>query len=119
MRFLIFLFLFTASSAALAGYDLHITRKNNWADKEGAKITFSEWRSYVQQDKEIQNDSRNSENDFIVSVDGETFPIWYDPRLGELSTKNPSDVAIEKLKRIATRLKARIQGDDGELYSEK
>lgn len=119
MRFLIFLLLFVASNAALAGYDLHITRKNNWADKGGAKITFAEWRSYVQQDKEIQNDSQNSENAFIVSVDGEMFAIWYDPRLGELSTKNPSDAAIEKLKRIATQLKARVQGDDGELYPEK
>jgi hypothetical protein len=82
----------------------------------GPRITESEWQSYVQQDATIQNDARNSRDAFIVSVDGESFAIWYNPRLGELSTKNPSDAAIEIMKKIAARLKAKVQGDDGESY---
>lgn len=116
MRFIALILLLIASSTAFAGYELHITRKNHWADVAGPRITESEWQSYVQQDATIQNDARNSRDAFIVSVDGESFSIWYNPRLGELSTKNPSDAAIEIMKKIAARLKAKVQGDDGESY---
>ncbi len=115
-HFVAFLILLALSKNALAGYDLHVTRKEYWADKGGAVITYTEWQSYVQRDGAIQKDSQNSEYDFIVMTNGDSFPIWYNPRLGELSTKNPSDVAIEKLKQIANELKAKVQGDDGELY---
>jgi len=116
MRFIALILLLIASSTAFAGYELHITRKNHWADVAGPRITESEWQSYVQQDTAIQNDARNSRDAFIVSMDGESFSIWYNPRLGELATKNPSDAAIEIMKKIAARLKAKVQGDDGESY---
>ncbi|WP_413457235.1 hypothetical protein [Herbaspirillum huttiense] len=117
MRFIALILLLIASSAAFAGYELHITRKNHWADVAGPRITESEWQSYVQQDTAIQNDAQNSRDAFIVSTDdGESFSIWYNPRSGELSTKNPSDAAIEIMKKIAARLKAKVQGDDGESY---
>lgn len=118
MRFLVLLILVTLSNAAFAGYDLHITRKSHWADEGGAKISLAEWRSYARQDREIQLDKLNSENDFIVSTGGESFPLWYEPKLGELRTKDPSKHAVEKLKRIARQLKAKLQGDDGELYED-
>jgi hypothetical protein len=116
MRFLVMLILGTASNAALAGYDLHITRKIHWADAGGPRISLAEWCSYAQQDKEIQHDRQNSENDFIVSAGGESFPLWYEPKLGELRTKGPSKRAVEKLRRIARHLKAKLH--DGELYED-
>ncbi len=115
-RFIALVLLLIASNTAFAGYELHITRKNHWADVGGPRITESEWQSYVQQDTAIQSDALNSPDAYIVSVDGESFSIWYNPRLGELSTKNPSDAAIEIMKKIAARLKAKVQGDDGESY---
>jgi len=98
------------------GYDLHITKKDFWADEEGIVIQKEEWIKYVSSDPDISPDKNNTENDFLVK-DGDTdWPIWYDPSLGEIYTKNPSDKAIKKLKIIANELNAKLQGDDGELY---
>lgn len=119
MRFLIFLIFAVVSNVAFAGYDLHITRKKHWADENGSSINITEWLSYVQRDKEVRRDRQNSENDFIVSIGSESFPLWYEPKLGELRTKDPSEKAIEKLIRIAAQLRATVQGDDGEKYPEK
>lgn len=119
MRFLLLLIFAAMSNSAFAGYDLHITRKKHWADENGASISLVEWYSYVRLDKEVRHDSQNSENEFIVSIGGESFPLWYEPKLGELRTKDPSEKAVEKLIRIAAQLRAKVQGDDGEQYSEK
>jgi hypothetical protein len=116
MRFFLFLIFALLSNAAFAGYDLHITRKNHWADEKGSRIGLAEWRSYVKRDKEVRRDEKNSENDFIVSIGADSFPLWYEPKLGELRTKDPSKKAIEKLTRIAAHLRAKVQGDDGEQY---
>jgi len=107
------------SNLALAGYDVHVTRKPHWADTNGPRITFTEWQSYVEGDKAVQPDKQNTGNDFIVSVGGESFPLWYEPKFGELRTTDPSKKAVAKLVEIAATLKAKVQGDDGELYSEK
>ena len=52
----------------------------------------------------------------MVSIPGESFPLWYRSDIGELFTKNPTDRAITKLEEIARSLNARVQGDDGEFY---
>jgi len=119
MRFFFALILLLVSSIAVAGYDLHITRKNFWADESGQKITFAEWKNYVRSDKQVAHDGRNSEHDFIVRLPGGTFPIWYNPSRGEIYTKNPTEAAIQKLIEISRKLKAQVQGDDGELYPTK
>lgn len=119
MRLFFALALWLVSSAALAGYDLHITRKQFWADKSGPTITFAEWKSYVRSDTQVVHDGRNTEHDFIVRLPGETFPIWYNPSLGEIYTKNPTEGAIKKLIDISRKLKAKVQGDDGEFYPVK
>ena|GEM_PF-2686269 len=38
------------------GYDLHITRKEFWADKEGSIITLEEWQQYVATDPDLASD---------------------------------------------------------------
>ncbi|MFZ6694082.1 hypothetical protein ACO0K1_20145 [Undibacterium sp. SXout20W] len=119
MRFLIPLIFVSVSSVAFAGYDDHVTRKVHWADANGPLILLTEWRRYVQGDRDVQPDNQNTENDFIVTVDGESFPLWYEPKFGELRTTDPSEKAVEKLKKIAVKLKAKVQGDDGELYDKK
>ena len=118
MRFLIFLIFAVVWNVAFAGYDLHITRKKHWADENGASISIKEWHDYLKRDKEVRRDSQASENDFIVSIGSESFPLWYEPSLGELRSKDPSEKAIRKLIRIAAQLRATVQGDDGEQYPE-
>lgn len=116
MRYAFFVALALSSGLAHAGYDLHITRKVHWADSDGPQISQAEWQEYVKQDRQVAHDPANSEFDFVVSLPGESFPIWLDPRLGELVTKDPSQRAVVKLIDIARALRARVQGDDGEVY---
>jgi len=119
MRFVAAFLLILFSNLAFAGYDLHITRKPHWADEVGPKIAISEWHEYLKRDRQLSRDKQNSENDFVVSLPNESFPIWFDPKLGELTTKNPSEAAIKKLIEMSKNLKARVQGDDGETYPRK
>jgi hypothetical protein len=64
----------------------------------------------------VKSDPLNTKNDFIVSLPGESFPLWFEPDLGELRMKDPSDKELLKLIEIAKKLHARVQGDDGEFY---
>lgn len=98
------------------GYDLHITRKESWADPDGPVLTLDEWLHYVASDKEISRDADNSEHDFLFTRGAFTAPLWWRPDLGEIYTKNPDDLLIEKMVEIAKRLKARVLGDDDEEY---
>ncbi|MFJ4145241.1 hypothetical protein [Pseudomonas sp. NPDC089734] len=116
MRALVFLLLLGLSTFTFAGYDVHISRKAFWADEAGPRISLEEWLAYVKTDAQIVRDAANSPQDFMVSITGESFPLWYRPDMGELYTKDPSDRAMTKLEEIARRLKARVQGDDGEFY---
>ena len=116
MRYALFAVLALSSGLAHAGYDLHITRKVHWADSNGPTISQAEWQEYVKHDVQVARDPAISEFDFVVSLSGESFPIWLDPKLGELVTKDPSQRAVAKLIDIARALRARVQGDDGELY---
>ena len=101
---------------ALAGYDVHITRKSEWSADSGPRITMAEWLAYVRTDPQVKQDPLNTKNDFLVSVAGESFPLWYEPDLGELRMKDPSEKALAKLITIAEMMHARLQGDDGEFY---
>lgn len=104
------------STFAVAGYDLHISRKDFWGDDFGPKITFAEWQEHLKTDPQVVRDVANGPQDFMVSIPGESFPLWYRSDLGELFTKNPTDKAILKIEEIARSLNARVQGDDGEFY---
>ncbi len=104
------------SVVAIAGYDVHITRKAYWADNTNHAISYAEWMAYVDCDEEVFRDELNSENDFIVVTKEVEFPIWYESSRGELYTKNPSAKAIRKMSRIARKLKAKVQGDNGETF---
>ena len=119
MRTFISVLLMGISTFAVAGYDLHISRKVFWGDDFGPEITFEEWQEHLKIDPQVVRDVANSPQDFMVSIPGESFPLWYRSDLGELFTKNPTDKAITKLEEIARSLNARVQGDDGEFYPEE
>ncbi|NMV41382.1 hypothetical protein HGR00_26030 [Ralstonia insidiosa] len=116
MRAIVASLAFLASSLAWAGYDVHITRKAFWADTSGERIPLEQWKAYVLVDSQVVNDPANGPTDFLVTVRGATFPLWYNAELGELYTKNPTDEALHKLEDIARAMRAKVQGDDGELY---
>ena len=98
------------------GYDLHITRRAEWADDQGPEITLKEWRAYLKSDAQIERDAANGPTDFLFTAHPEEpKPLWWDR--GEIYTKNPDEVTIRKLVQISKNLKARVVGDDGEEYT--
>jgi hypothetical protein len=97
------------------GYDFHITRRANWSD-EGNDITSEEWLSLVARDPELHLQTKNGP--YFVTWDGPSSlkSPWLNWSKGLITTKNPDDALIDKMVAIARRLKAKVQGDDGEIY---
>lgn len=97
------------------GYDLHITRKRDWASTEGPDITPEEWLALVQSDPELTLDPRNGPYFVIWSGPG-AYSCWLDYQQGDLFSKYPTDEFIEKMVVLARQLGGKVQGDDGEVY---
>lgn len=97
------------------GYDLHITRREDWSDTD-SDISAEEWLRYVESDPELR----------ICFEQGQYFAVWcaslHDSWLdwsdGQIYSKNPDSPLINKMIKIAQQLGANVQGDDGELYDE-
>ena len=98
------------------GYELHITRRDDWADDDGPSITLEEWVKYVASDPEMKADAENPTPDNAIYLGPtEEWPFWWVKR-GEIQTKNSTPEVIAKMVAIARSLGARVQGDDGEVY---
>lgn len=115
------------------GYELHITRREEWSDTDSEGITLEEWLQYVVEDKELEltNGFESKIGTEITKTEIPGFCYWnaypqelepgYRPWLcyrdGGIDTKNPDYPTIRKMIQIATALNAKVQGDDGELYT--
>jgi hypothetical protein len=101
------------------GYDLHITRAELWADNEQAPITADEWLAVVEEDPELVIDPRGNGPYFALWlahwVHGDH--PWFDWFKGDVYTKYPDRKTVGKMLEIAKRLGAKVQGDEGEVYS--
>ena len=117
------------------GYDLFITRREEWSDPEDDNnILMDEWLEYVKNDPELR--LTNGYQIKIPNVDdrwmdapgfaewllhpdakNEYIP-WFDYSGGNINTKNPDLPTIEKMLSIAKKLDAKVLGQDGELYDE-
>ena len=97
------------------GYDLHITRRENWFDT-GSDITREEFLLLINQDPDFTWPGENGENfaDWKNPLTGTSeWVCWSD---GQIESKNPNPELITKMIELAEALKARVQGDDGEFY---
>jgi len=99
------------------GYELQITRKELYLDKEGLIITAQEWLAVVQDDPELVIAPEHKPYFAVWSGPGE-YEIWIDYRAdrGYLFSKNPTPEGIDKLIEIARLLNAKVQGEEGEIY---
>lgn len=111
------------------GYDLHITRRENWSDR-GNDISPEEWEAYVTQDPELCLDgfaeTRTSAGELLrmespgltlwtpTSADGDV--RWFHHTRGRIDVKNPDPALFAKIWIVAQHFGARVQGDEGELY---
>jgi hypothetical protein len=113
------------------GYDLHITRKEDWSDDDQEReITLTEWLAYIHADPglvlsegyRIKVPGSETESQAAPGFCKWTaHPLqenrWFDYRNGSVSTKNPDEHVIRKMLLIADILGAKVQGDDGEIYT--
>src|SRR4028119_721598 len=99
------------------GYDIQITRKQDWADEEGPVITPDEWLALVAADPQLFIEDE-SEPYFAVWPSLEDAQAWLDldEEGGYLFAKNPDDEFLAKMHEVAAHLKAKVQGQDGEVY---
>jgi hypothetical protein len=117
------------------GYDVHITRAEEWTDSEKWPISREDWLAYVEQDPEMRLDCAAE----TTTTEGETLRYesaglavwtaysghgvngnmaWFDYREGRVVVKNPDDQILGKMVEIARDLDANVQGDDGERYDD-
>ncbi|QMU58781.1 MAG: hypothetical protein GKR98_11610 [Boseongicola sp.] len=116
------------------GYDVHITRKSDWADEDGAIIARSEWMDYVTGDKSMRLDQEAVVENNIgeqFSIRDETLAVWTEwgersesrneawmwHSAGNVVAKNPDKAILRKMFLIADALGAKLQGDKGEVYN--
>ena len=100
-------------------YSVHITRKKNWFDTAGPIIIREEWLSIIGDDPELTLESPVSESCY-ASWCGKC-EKFSDPRLcfseGHIYTEGFDWALVDKMAQIANRLGAKVQGQDGEIYS--
>jgi len=107
--------LLTISPFTHAGYNVYITKKEFYLN-DGECITKQDWNTYLETDPNIKLDVKNPEDDYLVSLDGEEFSLWYDYNSCDLITKNPTPKTIGKMIDISKKLKATVQGEESEIY---
>lgn len=116
------------------GYELYITRQNDWFEKDQLfEISLEEWINYVKNDPEMRLDGFAQievQNGEILRIDNEGISVWikysgegigqnhawFSYYHGNIIVKNPNQEIINKMCDIASTLNAKVQGDNGELY---
>ena len=98
------------------GYELHITRRKDWS-AAGDDISSGEWLAYAGRDPELS----------LTAESGPYFTEWRNPsaqpgswldwETGTVFTKGADRAMLAKMIQVATALHARVQGDDGEIYT--
>lgn len=106
------------------GYDVHITRAAHWADNAGHEIQPDEWRDIVAADPELDMRGVAEANGLqyrnpllaVWTAHPEDPEVWLDYSNGNIVVRNPDAHVLRKLCALATTLRARVQGDEGEHY---
>jgi len=116
------------------GYDIHITRQENWYDDDTSKtISLTEWKKYLESDLEMRLDNFAEailQNGDKIRLENEGLAVWtkysgdkidsnhawFDFRSGNITVKNPDEEIMRKMLSIAEKLNAKMQGDEGEIY---
>jgi hypothetical protein len=98
------------------GHEIHITRAAFWADNKGSEISAKEWLQLVESDPELRLAGYNGQYFALWSGQSRNPDPWFDWLRGNVSTKAPDPPVIGKAIALAKMLRARVQGDDGEIY---
>jgi hypothetical protein len=99
------------------GYELYITRAEEFDNNAGHEITAEQWLSYVASDPEL---TLLPTGKYAVQWSGKSkYPDpWFTWCLGNISTKNPDRPMVAKMLQMAQHFGARVLGDDLEIYED-
>lgn len=118
-------------------YELHITRRRNWFDDDNDNsISLHEWKNFIKENKDLclnNTFEAKLQNGQSFQFESEELAVWtgysrsnphgnqawFNYWSGNISVKNPDDEIIYKMVTIAGKLNAKVQGTNGEVYSEK
>ncbi|MDO8652651.1 MAG: hypothetical protein Q7R66_10710 [Undibacterium sp.] len=117
-------------SGVSMGYDLHITKAAEWSESARHPITEEQWKTVVLADGEFAMDTtataEDPETHEVIQISNPLMASWVDPKTkenhyfyysrGRVIVKNPTDSAIKKMKIVASKLGAKVQGDESEWY---
>lgn len=111
------------------GYDVHITRRQEWSDESEPRILESEWEAYVSTEEQMvitgfaectspQGETIRITQPLLTEWRGHSsgHTVWFSYFEGNVSVKNPDEETLEKMRQVASSLKAFVQGDEGERY---
>jgi hypothetical protein len=94
------------------GWELHITRADDWLGSEASPISEAEWFAYIATDSRIRRFGTSS----VATWNAEDGPSmsWSG---GQINVKGVrSEAEIGEIAAVAAGLGASLQGDDGETY---
>ena len=117
------------------GYEVRIVRNEEWCaeDAAGGGISPDEWNAYVAADETMRLDSvaeANMPEGHVLRYENQGLALWvrysahddpgnkawFDFREGCISVKNPDEEIIRKMHQIASKLDAKVLGDETEEY---
>lgn len=104
-------------------YDLHIVRTEDWLDASEAPIARDELEAVVAADPELTLDESqyvsmsrqggHANRYPIVLWHGEPAFWWYED---QIICSSPDELLVKKLVEVASKLNAKVIGDEGERY---
>ena len=114
------------------GYDVHITRAEEWMQSEEFPIPLDEWLAYVAGDPEMRLDGYAEVQiaGDVLRVESEGMAVWtaytghgiggnlawFNHDSGKIRVKNPDEEIIGKMRQIAEKLDSNVIGDEDEHY---
>jgi hypothetical protein len=102
------------------GYELHITRADDWFKNSDNQITADEWLELLGKDPELKQAGIEQYGPYFVVFAHVSDPAksswlsWFD---GNIESKFPTSRMIKKMISLSKQLGAKVQGDDGEVYT--
>ncbi|MCA9402344.1 MAG: hypothetical protein KC897_01070 [Candidatus Omnitrophica bacterium] len=100
-------------------FNLHITRADHWSENRGREISREEWKACVAKDPDLAAFPEMGEGFYRWTGPGRQASAgeaWLGYREGNIYTTYPDKDLYLKMLSLARDLRARLQGDDGEIY---
>ncbi len=100
------------------GYNVYVTRAENWSDGNSAPIAPEEWLAAVAAGPGLRLEPDSG--DYFAVWEGADAPPgggWFDWSEGNVFTSSPDRPIVAKMLELAALLGAKVQGEDGKVYA--